>query len=267
MMKRILIILMFLYSTGYGAVDIAVSNYNVDSSASDDYAAVTIGHPRWNLAAFSGAGDVGFYMSGFGSAGRTVWKLTKNIDSTTRWVSTVTGTSGDILNHGHVSMLNNFDTTMIAKLAGEYFRGYSINGSNTIATNWTYTWPYTSDAAWFVATGIQLGSSDTILAIGRGGSPEGPKYAVSTNRGRNFGDTISIPSNASPFPGVANISGSSGRIGGLAYNGTAACIFDYRKDTQDSCNLTWFEWDRLNREWDEVTPYAISRSGVSYASE
>lgn len=263
MMKRITIILLLLYSTGYGAVDISVTNYSVDSSTTTDFASRTIGHPRWNIAAFAGNGDVGFYMSGYPDPPRGLWKLTYNIDSTVPWVASTTGAASDILNHGHINMKNDFNTAILGLTAPpKHTDQYQISGVTLLRTT-RFTWPAYSDAQWFVAGVIQLGSSDTLIAIGRGGNPEHPKYAISTDAGANFGDTIRVPSNASPFAGPTTIAGSSGRIGAISYNGTAAIIYDYRRTDSDSCSMKWWEWNRATRAWDDLG-HPLTRAGVAY---
>lgn len=276
-MKRLTLIFLLMTSSAWSQT-FTTDYWPLDSSASWDAGgefstpSVTMGNPRFNVAAMAGAKDVAFYMSGYPSSNR-VWRYSKNLDSTVGpWHSTVNGAvAWDYLNHGHISTTNDFDTAIIGKTStnGRYLRGYSLNGSNVFAQNWSYTWPQIGDAAWFVATAIQIGnrdgSNDTMIAIGRGGNPEHPKYAISTDGGRTFGDTIRVPSNASPFS-LTNFRDGDGRIGGLYYNGTAAIIYNYQRyGGIDSATTVWWEWDRANQEWDDMG-HPLDRSGLGYNS-
>lgn len=262
--RNSLLVLLLLTSAVSAQPVITIDNFSIDSSLTQDFANITVGHPRFQIAPFSDAGDVAFYMSNYPGSGR-IWKYTKNLDSTVRWVQTYTGVSADYLNHAMITTKNDFTGAFIGTTnSGANCDLYTLSGG-LLTRSQRFAWPAYSDAQWFVAAPIQLGSSDSVIAIGRGGDPEHPKYAISTDGGATFGDTIRIPSNASPFPDPTDVTNSEGRIGGIRYNGTAAAIYRYQRDAIDSASMIWWEFNRATKAWDEKG-HPIDRSFAGYGA-
>lgn len=214
-------------SVALAAPAITVKHYTIDSSTSDIFNPLAI--PRFQIAPLSAPGHVALYTMGFPDG--EAFRVTFNLDSSVRWVSTHMGALSD-LDHSHISVHN--DTIYQGRSNDSRMYAFAMRG-DSLTQLFTHSWGL-SESELYIASVLRLPGSDTAIAITRGHDDNNAVlYWISTNKGQTWG----------PSSFLVNREGTGRcRIGGLYYNNTVAAFIDSADNS-----IGWYTWDRANRRW------------------
>lgn len=217
---------------------ITVTNYAIDSSITRVFSPLAI--PRFQIACFSDSGDLLLLSSDFSILTRW-WYLTKNLDSSVRWVDTWDNNTWRAYNHANVSVYNDTvfagadQTDMYQQSRWTRINDAGINDSIKFIDTVNFPIDIVDKLTFWPIIG-----TDTIIAISRNSGDVSNQYNllyfISTNRGASYGDSLRLVDWSSVATRV--------RMGGLTYHGTVALV----ADSSDQA-LVWFEWDRTNKIW------------------